>query len=164
MNTRQSQMPDLSAALESFQDALSNQQINPEPCELYENLYLLKDDADGRLRMTYARIVEGKVLGMVAYVPVEPVDSIPCFNVGYAVDAEDRRKGIGSEILEESLSEIENGLRHHGNGQYYIEAVISVENEASNKIARKHLSDTPKQIVCMYSGEDALQYFKLYTI
>ena len=53
------------------------------------------------------------------------------------------------------------GLAKHVDGQFYIEAVVGVDNTASNKISQNVLKVTGKKVVDQVSGEDASQYIKL---
>jgi RimJ/RimL family protein N-acetyltransferase len=155
-------MPDLAAALESFQEALLAGNITIAPSLSHHNLHVFQDNAEGQLRITCAWIIEGEVFGIVVFVPVEDVESTTCFNVGYAVDPAHRNTGVGGKIVDLALSELKNILSQYGNGQYCVEAVINTQNDPSNKIARKCISPTPKNITCQVSGDDAFQYIKHY--
>lgn len=155
-------MVDLAATLTQFQNAFENGLVEPESCELYNDLFVLQDNAGGKLRITYSKIVDGVVQGLVAYVLVEPYEGCPCFNVGYAVDPLYRNRGIGGTVLVESLAELQNGLGRHSGASYFVEAVVAVGNDPSNRLATKHLSSQPQRIVCQVSGEDAFQYLRRF--
>lgn len=155
-------MVDLSATLQQFQDALSAKYIKPGKCESSQNLYKLVDDADGKNRITYTRIIKDEVHALVAFVPVDPYKSCHCLNVGYAVNANMRNQGIGSEFLEEAFLDLQEGITRSSLSEYYVEAIVGVNNLASNRIANKYISDKPKQIVCQVSGEDAYQYLRRF--
>lgn len=156
-------MVDLAATLAQFQEALEAKLIAPKRCELYDDLYVLQDSAGGEARITYAKIVGGKAQALVAYVPVEPNEGCPCFNVGYAVDPAHRSRGLGNMVLGQSLNELQNGLSRYSSEPYFVEAVVAVDNDASNKLAAKHISAQPTPIVCQVSGVDAFQYLRKFT-
>jgi hypothetical protein len=155
-------MVDLAATLSQFQEALEAKLIAPIKCEIFEDLYVLHDSAGGEARITYAKIIKGKAQALVAYVPVEPNDGYPCFNVGYAVDPSCRNRGIGDVVLGQSLIELENGLSRYSSMPYFVEAIVAIDNGASNKLASKHISTQPTPIVCQVSGVDAFQYLRRF--
>lgn len=154
-------MTDPMTSFRSFQSAFVEGLISPQECRLGQNLYMLQDDANGSLRMTYAKILNRKVIAAVSFVLVEPLNGTPCFACGYSVDPEHRNQGVGTALMEESIAEITRGFGQHVDGQFYIEAVVGVENLPSNKIARKILEDVENQVVDQVSGEDAFRYVRL---
>ena len=154
-------MVDLAATLTQFNAALGNAYIKPSPCSAHRNLYVLfEDDIE---RITYARIIGNQAQALVAFLQVEPYEKKPCLNIGYAVAEPYRGKGIATEVIKESLEELRTFLSEVKIKDYYIEAVISVHNEASNRLAQKIISDQRRQIVCNQSGEDAYQYFRRFS-
>ena len=155
-------MVDLAATLIQYQEALAAKLIAPERCELSSALYVLLDDAGGKPRFTYARIIDGNAQALVAFVPVQPYEGSPCFNVGYAVDPAHRSRGMGIEVLGQALAELQNDLSRQARGAYYVEAVVAVGNEPSNRLAVRHISREPDRIVCQVSGEDAFQYLRRF--
>lgn len=72
-----------------------------------------------------------------------------------------RGKGLGSAILSQGMEELHRGFGRQCAKKFYVEGVVSVSNDPSNKIARRLLSDTPTAITDEVSGEAALQYLKL---
>jgi len=148
--------------LSSFQEALTLGTIEPRPCKWNKNLQVLQDNAEGELRVTHARIVDGEAHGIIIYCIAENVESVPCFAVGYAVAEKYRRKGIGTTLLSESVEELSRELHQVGLTDYYLEAVVGVENTASNKIATKVLSAKPVRTTDKISGEPAYQYLKRF--
>jgi hypothetical protein len=103
----------------------------------------------------------GKVLSISLFALTEPVSGIPCFQIGYAVVESMRQKGLASDIVAKGIHELRNGLKRNGAQQFYVEAVVAVPNTASNKLAKRLLSDNPKPCVDAYSGKPAMQYLKL---
>jgi len=154
-------MTDPMTSFLSFQKEFKNKEIDPQKCQLGENLYMLQDDADGAFRMTYAKITGKEVIAAVSFILVEPLNGSPCFAAGYAVDPGHRKQGIGTSLLKEAIDEITQGLAKHADGHFYIEAVVGVGNTASNKISQNVLKVPGKRIVDQVSGEDAFQYIKL---
>jgi len=157
-------MTDPMDGLRSFQQALTDKLIAPQICKENTQLFILEDKAEGKYRLTYAKISQGEAQAIVMFVPVEPINGKACFNVGYAVDPQHRNQGAGASILQESIEEMRTGLGRHGVGSYYLEAVVSPTNVASIKIAEKHLSAAPEKIIDQVSGENALQYLRLVTV
>ena len=155
-------MVDTAATLLKFQSALQSGGIEPSKCQMFSELSILRDEADGKPRYTYALIVDEVAQAITIFVLVAPIEQTPCFHLGYAVDPSFRGRGIGGHILDISLKELEQGLRRHASAAYCIEAVVGIENHASNRLAHRHISSNPTKIVCDYSGEDAFRYIKRY--
>ncbi len=147
-------------ALPSFEKALKHGLISPKKCTVHPELAVLIDDANGEMRITYALIVGGKVKATVAYLRAEPLHGEHCFQVGYAVAKPYRGKGIASDILIKSINEMRHGFRAHLK-QFYIEAVVGVDNLASKRVAEKVFTKDFEEIVDKASGLPALQFVKL---
>lgn len=86
----------------------------------------MRDERNGRVRYTYARIEHGRVKAMAMFVSVEQIDGTPFFQVGYAVPETYRGKGWAIEMLEQGLDELSNGLARHdevlcGSGSGYVQ-------------------------------------------
>ncbi|MCY0914036.1 GNAT family N-acetyltransferase [Massilia antarctica] len=153
-------MPDLFAALQSFQGALSQQIIFPQPCELARDLVVLKDDANGDPRLTFAIIENEIAKAIAAYLMVEHNEGLPCFQVGYAVAERFRRQGLAEEVLSKSLREMEHGFGRHC-PQFYVEAVVDQDNAASRKVAERVFGAAGEEIVDTFCGKPAIQFLKL---
>ena len=144
----------------SFQEALSQQLITPRPGQFNSSLSVMEDNPNGELRITHARIVAEEVHGTVMYCVVDPVDLIPCFSVGYAVSEERRRQGVGATLLQESIEELRRKMFRVGVKDFYIEAIVGINNVASNGLATKILARDPVSTTDKVSGEPAFQYLK----
>ncbi|MGO2306085.1 MAG: GNAT family N-acetyltransferase [Providencia sp.] len=147
-------------ALVSYQQALNDKLINPDVCKLHTNLTVLFEDFDQQFRFTYALTENGIVKGIVLFVRADPIDNIVCFSIGYAVSEIFQNQGIAKEIIEKSIDELKNGFKDLL-PQFYIEAIINVNNEASKKIALKIISDSPKETIDEHSGSPAYQFVRL---
>ena len=146
--------------LKSLQDQLNNG-IYLRPCELYSELKMYVDKQDGSHRFTYARVESGIIKSLTILIPAEPLNGKPCFSIGYATREEFQGNGLASEVVEKSINELKNGLQRNNIKEFYIEAVIGVENISSQKVANKIISNEREQIVDVVSGEDAYCYKRL---
>lgn len=155
-----SQMTDPHVGLLSFQEAFRDGRIQPSACIKQPQLVVLHDDAEGTPRLTYAVIEDGIVKAIAVYVRVEPIDGLQCFGLGYAVAEPFRKQGLAYSIVEASIDEIRHGFRKHF-PLFYIEAIVSVENQASNKVAARFLTSKPDSITDEVSGEPAFHYVRL---
>ena len=90
----------------------------------------------------------------------EPIEGIPCFQLGYAVIESKRGQRLASNTVAHALDELQNGMKGPGVTEYYVEAVVSPSNLASNKLAQRLLSDSPESCTDVFSGEPALRYLK----
>lgn len=156
-----SNMADPHEGLLSFQRAYKAGAISPRTCSIHRDVLVMMDEADGTARLTYALIdLARNVKAIVVYLPADPHDGKHCFQVGYAVSAPLRNKGVASAALGKSIDEMRRGFMPHM-GEFYIEAVVGEHNTASLKVASKIISSTPSKIVDEASGEPALQFFRL---
>lgn len=101
-------------------------------------------------------IVGRQVKAMAIYIEIEPNEGKRCFGVGYAVAVPYRGQGlVVASSLEEFALMITPQLPEPG---FYLEAVVGVGNERSQKVARKLISETADEIVDSESGWPALHY------
>jgi len=152
---------DMNAALASFQAAYSRGLLRPTRCQLHGNLCVLRDNANGDTRFTFARLdSNGTVHGIVSILPAEPYQGEPCFALAYAVAEEYRGHGLAKEIVVQTIAELRNGFKRQF-PKFYIEVVVDKLNLASNQVATKVISQAPIEIVDQFSGKSSLQYFRL---
>ena len=154
-------MIDPMAALRSLQFEVSAGGIVFTNCDLYPELSVLVDEPNGALRFTYALLEGHKVIAVTLFVLTEGIGNIPCFQAGYAVVEHKRRKGLATEMFSKGMKELSNGLKRNGVSKFYIEAMVAASNIASNSLAARLISATPKPCQDVYSGEDSMQYLKL---
>ncbi len=130
-------------------------------CELYPDIKMTVDHPNGFHRFTYVMKAYGVIKSYAILIIAEPLNGKPCLSIGYASPQKFQGCGLASEIIEQSIKEIKNGLKARNINEFYIEAVIGIENIASQRIAEKILSNKRKQIIDELSGEDAYYYKKL---
>jgi hypothetical protein len=53
-----------------------------------------------------------------------------------------------------------HGLALQGRSDFYVEAVVGVDNRPSQRVAEKVISDAPTAVQDQVSGEPALQYIR----
>lgn len=155
-------MSDPYTGLTSFQKALLSGTIKPKRCKVRRELYFLRDKpTPDTIRMTYAMIVGRQVKALAIYIEVEPNEGKRCFSVGYAVAVPFRRQGLAKAVLTSSLEEFSGLLMNElAEPGFYLEAVIGVDNESSNRVAQQLISD-PEATIDGESGLPALHYIKL---
>lgn len=131
------------------------------PTELSLGVRVVLDQPNGVIRYTYARIEHGRVKSIAIFVHHEPINGVPCFNLGYAVPEAYRNRGWAGMIIEQGIQELRRGLGRHGAKSFYIEAVVGTDNLASQRVASKIISDSPVPGTDAESGESVLQYTRL---
>jgi GNAT superfamily N-acetyltransferase len=119
---------------------------------------VLLDHPNGRTRFTYAQIRARKVEAIAIFVLAEPLEGLPCFQSGYAVVEPVRRQGVGGRVLRQAIEELAHGLGRTPMKEFYVEAIAGTENEASNKLARRLISNAPTACDDCFSNEPAFQY------
>lgn len=146
----------------SFQKALRKGIINPVFCEGHPELYVMHDEPEGgEPRLTYA-FISGKVAKAYAvYIMAEALEGKPCLCLGYATDELYRNQGLATEIVKVSMEELRKAiapqLREPG---FYVEAIIGLDNLASQKVAARTLGGDPTRVIDAASGLPALRYVK----
>ena len=153
-------MTDPMNSLKSFQQALATGGITPQKAELHDDVLVLLDHPNGTLRFTYALVREDRVVAVAVFVPADPINAIPCFNSGYAVDESHRSQGLGKEITEKAFDELVNGFRRAGFPGLFVEAIVSTSNEHSKRLATALFSENPTTCTDGVSGQPALQYVR----
>ncbi len=149
--------------LESFQPAFRAKQLHVVKGDLDASIWVHFDEpADGVHRYSYAKTRGDKVIGLVMVVQVEAIDGLPCFGVGYAVPEDERRKGIAKALLASSIAEFRNGVARNGLKDLWFEAVIGVENVASQRVAEAVLDVVPSTGEDNISGEPVLVFARRY--
>ena len=132
-------MVDPSNALDTLQIALDAGTVVMIPCELNPDMQVLLDHPNGRPRLIYAQILGGRVKAVVIFVPIGPVESLPCFQIGCAMAKSVR--GLGRRIIVKALShafaELKSLLSIVSVHEFYLDAIISTKNVASNRIAER---------------------------
>jgi hypothetical protein len=148
-------------ALRTLQPAIDTGGVTLRQCEIHKDLWLTVDQAGDRIRMTYISLNGRQAQAIVMLVQAEPVEDVPCFQLGYAVFEHLRGQGLGTRTVAKALDEMKNGFSRGRMKRFYIEAVVSITNDPSNRLARRLLSDSPVSIIDSISGEPALQYLRL---
>lgn len=153
-------MTDPMNGLVSFQNALAGGHIVPQKGEIHSDLLMLHDRPNGEARLTYALIKNRKVVATATFIPADPIDGHHCFNTGYAVDFSDRSKGYGKEVTQKAFDELINGFKRAGIPHLYVEALVSTQNEHSNKLACRLFSASPSACPDEVSGQPAFHYVR----
>lgn len=127
-------------------------------CELSPELVLHYDKPAGELRITYAKIINNKIVSYAVYVITESLNGLPCFSIGYAVPKVHRKKGYAKDILVKSIAELKNGFGRNGTERFYLEAIVGKDNLESQRLANKVISASPKACIDSISNKEALVY------
>jgi GNAT superfamily N-acetyltransferase len=155
-------MTDPYPALQSFQVAHAAGRIDVQPGRLDRSLYVHVDHPNGTPRFTYVRIDGQTVTSMVEFVVCEPVYGSPCFNVGYAVDPAYRNQGLAKELLAAGIAELQAGFGSAGYPGFYVEAIVSVDNVASQKVAACAITPERQDGTDSASGVPIYQFLKKF--
>lgn len=153
-------MTDPTEALVSFQQALNDGEIELRPGELDRDIFVYADDAAGLPRMTYVRLDGKTVKAFVVAVLTEPIDGLPCFQLGVAVPEKYRNRGYAKSTLSSAIAEMKNGLARNKIPSFYVEGIVSVENEPSKRASATTISANPTPVTDKDSGAPALQYLR----
>lgn len=149
-------MTDPSNAMASFQQALDQGALDMEIGRVDPAVRFYFDQGHGVPRFTYVKLDGGRVSAFASFVPADPIEGQPCFQCGYAVPEAYRGQGKATDILSAGIAELRNGFA--GNPPFWVEAVVGLDNVASQRVAEKVLEAPRKQITDQVSGQPALQF------
>ncbi len=152
------QMTDPADALTSFQEALLAGQVDLQKCDLDRNLFVHLDRPQGITRFTYVRLEGQTVTAMALLVMTEPMNGLPCAQAGVAVPEAYRGKGYAKSVLSAAIAELKHGLARNKIPTFYVEAIVSVDNEPSKRVAEATISKTPTPVTDQFSGLPALHF------
>jgi hypothetical protein len=145
----------------SFQQALLDDEIDLRPGELDPDVFVHVDTpSPGVIRITYVRLDGRTVKAFASVVGVEPVDGLPCFQLGVAVPVPYRNKGYAKGILASAIAELKHGLARNKIPSFYVEGVVSVDNEPSKRASAATISPNPTPVTDRDSGQAALHYIR----
>lgn len=154
-------MTDPMDALVSFQQALLNGEIRLQRGELDPDVFVYADKpGPGLSRFTYVRLDGRTVKAFVNAMPVTFVDGLPCFQLGVAVPMQYRNKGYAKSTLSAAIAELKNGFSRAGFPSFYVEGVVSIDNEPSKRASAATISPNPTPITDSVSGLPALHYIR----
>lgn len=151
-------MTDPSDALASMQAALAQDAIALEPGALDHSIGLHVDAPNGRPRFNYVRLENGVATALAMFATMQPYDGAPCFQTGYAVASAYRGQGRAEALLKDAIAEMRTGLARANITRFFIEAVVGKDNLASQRIAERVLSSSPRAIVDQVSQLPALHF------
>jgi hypothetical protein len=154
-------MTDPMVALVSFQQALLDGEIKLRAGELDPHIFVHADKPTADVsRITYVRLDGRTVKAFVNVISAGRVDGLPCFQLGVAVAEQYRNKGYAKSTLASAIAELKHGLARNKIPSFYIEGIVSVDNEASKRASAATISSSPTAVTDKDSGLPALQYLR----
>lgn len=116
------------------------------------------DIHNGKNRFTYIRN-EGRVaVAFAVLVQGQHFEGAPCLDAGWATLTSHRGKGLATQTVRAALVELTAGLGPHG--QFWVEAVVGLDNPASQKVAERGMVVVGEPVTDSVSGLPGLLYRK----
>lgn len=153
-------MTDPSDALSSFQQALVNGEIQLQRGKIDPDLFVYLDHPNGQPRFTYVRLEQKTVTALVLLVISDPIENVPCFQVGYAVPDSYRNQGRAKSAVDSAIAELKHGFSRNNISTFFVEAIVGIDNEASKHVAAATISNLPVEVTDQFSGLPALHYVR----
>ncbi|MCG6115232.1 MAG: GNAT family N-acetyltransferase [Mesorhizobium sp.] len=153
-------MTDPMDGLQSFQLYLPTGTIKLQKGQVVPDVFVHADSPAGSPRITYVRLDGETVTAFAVAAIAGQEDGLPVFQFGYAVPENFRGKGRAKEILSAAIAELTAGLGRNGIPAFYIEAVVSREHAASQRVAASAFPENPKEIEDSLTGEPCYQYLR----
>ena len=151
-------MTDPHDALPSLQAAFAAKELRLDRCSFDAGLWLHQDTVNGKGRFTYIRNEGRVVVAFAVFVEGQPLEGAPCLDAGWATLASRRGEGLATRTVKAALVELTAGLGPHG--AFWVEAVVGLDNLASQKVAASGMGVQGKPITDKVSGLPALVYRK----
>lgn len=158
-----SAMTDPLDSLVSFQQAFDDRELQRQRGEIDRKLFVHADRPQGEVRLSYAYVHRKTITALAIAVRTEPIEGIPCFQLGVAVPEAHRGQGRAKLIVEAAIAEMKNGLARNGIRVFYVEAIVGAHNAPSQRVAAATISDAPKEVTDQFSGLPAYQYLRKVT-
>jgi len=147
----------------AFNDALRRNALRLTQGEIDKNVFVVMDKPLGELRSSYVRMERKTAIAITTFVMNQSVNAEGCFGIGYAVLPSHRGKGVATGLVKSAIAELSNGFGRNSVKAFHIEAVVGVNNLASQRVAEKTINDHRSQSVEEFSGEAAFQYINRFT-
>lgn len=147
--------------LKLLQKALNRGEVRMDRCERHPDLQVHEDRPNGLRRITYAVVNHGRVRATIVFSPDGTEEEIPVFGIGYAVAEKFRGQGLASTTVRKAIEELRHLLGREFTGPFYVEAMVATSNDASNRLARRIISDSPVAVTDEVSGEPSFRYRQL---
>ena len=157
-------MADPMIALLSLQQAVGAGDPTVNPHDIGEGYVMLYDEPNGGKRFSYAKIIHREVQALSIFGLADPIDGVPCFSVGYAVNENHRGRGLAVEAVNKGIKELQMGFGRTKMKSFYVEAVIDETNVYSIKVAEKIFSSPSVATKDHYTGTPAVYFKKLIAI
>ena len=159
-------MADPHAGMASFQQALRRGILQLAPVKGHNDLYSHFDvPAPDVGRLTYVRLDKAKnVKAFVACIMNGTVEGHPCVSLGYAVPEELRAQGLAKQIVKDVIQDTLLQVGQMGAKAVYVEAIVDVENVASQRVAEAALEVERESITDGESERPAYRYTQRYDI
>jgi hypothetical protein len=153
-------MPDLEIPMQSFEAALKAGEISVHPGVLDAKIFVHMDKPTGEPRFSYVRLDRTLVTAFVVFIPAEPYEGLPCFQVGWAVPKNLRGQGRAADAFKAAVNELWNGMSRNGIREFYVEAVVEQGNVASERLAENVVSSAVKTGIDKNAKVPITQYFR----
>jgi hypothetical protein len=151
-------MTDPFDALQSFQQALVDGEIDLQRGTIDPELFLHVDHPNGQPRFTYVRLERQTVTAMVNFAISDPIKGVRCFQI--AVPEAYRSQGRAKSAVGAAIVELQHGLARNKISTFYVEAV-GINNEPSKRVAAATISTTAAEVTDQFSGLPALHYVRM---
>lgn len=151
---------DMLKALTERQAALTHGELKLRPAATLSGLYACaRGDRAGPV-LGYILVEGKKVIAMVNFRPIEPIDGMAAYNIELAVPEDRRGAGRGQDAVAAALLELRHELARPGGTSFYVQAIVESDNPASMSIARQTISEDSEPTTDLYSGKPAFRYLR----
>jgi RimJ/RimL family protein N-acetyltransferase len=152
-------------ALVATQEALRNG-ASFDPPELDDEGYakVYDEPFSGGKRYSYIKVISGEVQAVAIFGLDDPLDGVECYSVGYAVSENHRGRGLAVEAVNKGIANLIQRFSLTSMKRFYVEAVVSVTNSHSIKVAEKLFPGSRENIIERCTGEPALHFKRLVVL
>jgi len=151
---------DMLRALTERQAALTHGELNLRPAATMPGLYACaRSDRAGPV-LSYILVEGKKVIAMVNFRPIDPIEGTKAYNIELAVPEDRRGSGRGKDAVAAALLELRHEMAEERVSVFYVQAVVEADNPASMSIAQQTISAASETTTDLYSGKPAFRYLR----
>ncbi len=157
-------MADPMIPLLSFQQKLDSGASVDSSLIIEDYLTMYDEPGEGRRRYSYAKIIGKEIQTLAIFGLENSVDGIVCYNVGYAVKENHRGRGLAVEAINKGIEDLKKKFSLQGIKNFYLEAVVGVNNKHSIQVAEKIFLKPGVLILESESNTPSLLFRKLISV
>ncbi|MBK9293427.1 MAG: hypothetical protein IPM57_03135 [Oligoflexia bacterium] len=122
------------------------------------------DEAPGRKRYSFAKVVDGEVQSLATFGQEDPINGVENYSINYSVSEKYRGRGLAVEVANKGIEELAKIYRETNTKSFRVDAIIDLMNTHSIKVAKKLFPGPGIKTKDHFTGIPSLYFVKLIVI